>query len=164
MGIRLNHIGFVVRNISEFVELFRALGLRKMTEPEPDPIQRVVGCFMATEDESDAHIELLEPSEDDSPVSNFLKKRGGGLHHLCFEVDDIEKVVGDLGKRGFKVVVPPVDCVAYDRAFNRQSQRVTKIAFFFLSEKCLIELLEKGQSESSELLDHELAGEDLLGP
>jgi hypothetical protein len=54
--------------------------------------------------------------------------------------------------------------VAYDRAFNRQSQRVTKIAFFFLSEKCLIELLEKGQSESSELLDHELAGEDLLGP
>ena len=37
MGIRLNHIGFVVRNISEFAELFGALGLREVTKPEPDP-------------------------------------------------------------------------------------------------------------------------------
>jgi methylmalonyl-CoA/ethylmalonyl-CoA epimerase len=144
MGIRLNHIGFVVRNISEFAELFGALGLRKVTKPEPDPIQKVIACFMATQGDDDAHIELIEPSEDHSPVSNFLEKRGGGLHHICFEIDDIEKTVHDLEKRGFKVVVPPVDCVGYDRSFNRQSQRVSKIAFFFLSDKFLIELLEKG--------------------
>jgi 4-hydroxyphenylpyruvate dioxygenase-like putative hemolysin len=99
---------------------------------------------MATTRDSDAHIELIEPSDDHSPVSNFLKKQGGGLHHICFEVEDLEKTVHDLEKRGFKIVVPPVDCVGYDRSFNRQSQRVTKIAFFFLSNKLLIELLEKG--------------------
>jgi hypothetical protein len=59
-------------------------------------------------------------------------------------VDHIEKTTDELIQRGFKVVVPPVDCVGYDRSFNRQSQRVTKIAFFFLSDKLLIELLEKG--------------------
>jgi len=144
MTIRLNHIGFVVRDISESADLFRALGLREVTKPEPDPIQKVVACFMATQRECDAHIELIEPSDDHSPVSNFLKKQGGGLHHICFEVDDLEKTVHDLEKRGFKIVVPPVDCVGYDRSFNRQSQRVTKIAFFFLSDKLLIELLEKG--------------------
>ena len=144
MGIRLNHIGFVVRNISESAELFGALGLREVTKPEPDPLQKVIACFMATPGDDDAHIELIEPSEDHSPVSNFLEKRGGGLHHICFEIDDIEKTVHDLEKRGFKVVVPPVDCLGYDRSFNRQSQRVSKIAFFFLSDKFLIELLEKG--------------------
>jgi methylmalonyl-CoA/ethylmalonyl-CoA epimerase len=144
MGMRLNHIGFVVRDISESAELFRALGLREVTKPEPDPIQKVVACFMATQRDSDAHIELIEPSEDHSPVSNFLKKRGGGLHHICFEVDDLETTVQDLEKKGFKVVVPPVDCVGYDRAFKVKSHKVTKIAFFLLSEKVPIELLQKG--------------------
>lgn len=141
--MRLNHIGFVVRDISESARLFRALGLREVTKREPDPIQKVIACFMATERDSDAHIELIEPSEDRSPVSNFLKKRGGGLHHICFEVDDLEKTVHDLEKRGFKFVVRPVDCVGYDRSFNRQGQRVSQVAFF-LADKFLIELLEKG--------------------
>src|SRR4030042_4642826 len=140
MGIRLNHIGFVVRNISESVDLVRALVIREVTKPEPDPIQKVVACFMGTGDEGEAHMELLEPAGEDSPITNFLKKRGGGLHHICFEVDHIEKTTDELIQRGFKVVVPPVDCVGYDRSFNRQSQRVSKIAFFFLSDKLLIEL------------------------
>ena len=143
MGIRLNHIGFVVRNISEFSELFGALGLREVTKPEPDPLQKVIACFMATQCDSDVYIELIEPSEDHSPVSNFLKKRGGGLHHICFEVDDLEKTVQDLEERGFNFVVRPVDCVGYDRSFNREGQRVSQVAFF-LADKFLIELLEKG--------------------
>ena len=143
MDIRLNHIGFVVRNISESAGLFRMLGLREVTKPEADPIQKVVACFMATGRDSDAHIELIEPAEDHSPVSNFLKKRGGGLHHICFEVDNLEKTVHDLEEKGFKLVVRPVDCVGYDRSFNRQGQRVSQVAFF-LADKFLIELLEKG--------------------
>jgi methylmalonyl-CoA/ethylmalonyl-CoA epimerase len=144
MRMRLNHIGFVVRDISESAELFRVLGLREVTKPETDPLQKVVACFMATERDNDAHIELIEPSKDHSPVSNFLKKRGGGLHHICFEVDDLEKTFHDLKRNGFKIVVPPEDCEGYDRSFNRQGQRVSKVAFFFLSDKFLIELLEKG--------------------
>ena len=144
MTVRLNHIGFVVQDISEAARLLRTLGLREVTQVEPDPVQKVVACFMGTGDEGEAHIELLEPAGEDSPISKFLKKRGGGLHHICFEVDHIERTIDELVQKGFKVVVPPVDCVGYDRSFNRQGQRVTKIAFFFLSDKLLIELLEKG--------------------
>jgi len=141
---KLNHIGFVVQNIEEAAILFRTLGLREVTGTEPDPIQKVVACFMGTGDEGEAHIELLEPAGEDSPISHFLKKRGGGLHHICFEVDDIDRTTDDLIRKGHKVVVPPVDCVGYDRSFKRETEGVTKIAFFFLSEKILIELLQKG--------------------
>jgi methylmalonyl-CoA epimerase len=141
--MRLNHIGFVVQDIAEAAKLFHTLGLREVTQPEPDPVQKVVACFMGTGDEGEAHIELLEPAGEDSPIAKFLKKRGGGIHHICFEVDHLDKTTDELIQKGFKVVVPPVDCVGYDRSFNRQSQCVTKIAFF-LSDKILIELLEKG--------------------
>ena len=141
--MRLNHIGFVVQDIAEAAKLFHTLGLREVTQVEPDPVQKVVACFMGTGDEGEAHIELLEPAGEDSPIATFLKKRGGGIHHICFEVDHLDKTTDELIQKGFKVVVPPVDCVGYDRSFNRQSQRATKIAFF-LSDKFLIELLEKG--------------------
>ena len=144
MTIKLNHIGFVVSDIAEAARLFRTLGLREVTDAEPDPIQKVVACFMGTGDEGEAHIELLEPAGEDSPITNFLKKRGGGLHHICFEVEDIDKATDDLIQKGYKVVVPPADCVGYDRSFKREREGVTKIAFFFLSDKILIELLQKG--------------------
>jgi methylmalonyl-CoA/ethylmalonyl-CoA epimerase len=144
MTIKLNHIGFVVENIAEAAKLFHTLGLREVAGAEPDPIQKVVACFMGTGDEGEAHIELLEPAGESSPISNFLKKRGGGLHHICFEVNDIKRTTDDLVQRGYKVVVPPVDCVGYDRSFRRETGGVTQVAFFFLSEKILIELLQKG--------------------
>ena len=144
MAVKLNHIGFVVQNIEEAAKLFRTLGLREVTDAEPDPIQKVVACFMGTGDEEEAHIELLEPAGEGSPIANFLKKRGGGLHHICFEVNDINRTTDDLIQKGYKVVVPPVECVGYDRSFKREGEGVTKIAFFFLSEKILIELLQKG--------------------
>ena len=117
MKFKLHHIGLVVPSISEFAEVFRNLGLNEMTQPEPDPIQRVSASFIAAGKGQDIYIELLEPMGDDSPITNFLKKTGGGLHHLCFEVDDIEGMGNELVKRGFKVVCPPVECVGYDRSF-----------------------------------------------
>ena len=145
MTIKLNHIGFVVENIAETAKLFHTLGLREVTSTVPDPIQKVTACFMGTGEGEEAHIELLEPAGGDSPITNFLKKRGGGLHHICFEVDDIHGTTDDLIQKGYHVVVPPVDCVGYDRSFMRKTDGVTKIAFFFLSEKILIELLQKSK-------------------
>ncbi len=144
MAIKLNHIGFVVQNITEAAKLFGTLGLREVTDAVPDPIQKVVARFMGTGDEGETHIELLEPAEEGSPIGNFLKKRGGGLHHVCFEVDDIDRSMDELAQKGHQVVVPPVSCVGYDRSFKREREGTTKIAFFFLSERILIELLQKG--------------------
>lgn len=144
MTFKLHHISLVAQNISEFAEIFRSLGLTEMTQPESDPIQKVSASFVTAGKGQDIYIELLEPLGDDSPITKFLKERGGGLHHLCFEVDDIEGMGNELVKKGFQMVSPPVECVGYDRSFKRQCTQPSKVAFFLLSNKILIELWQRG--------------------
>jgi methylmalonyl-CoA/ethylmalonyl-CoA epimerase len=143
--LRLNHIGLVVENISQTAEALRRLGLHVMTNTESDPIQRVSARFVAATFEQDVHIELLEASDPQSPIANFLRTRGGGLHHLCFEVDDLDAVAQELDKAGFEMVCSPVPCVGYDRVFERSCAHPTRIAFFLVSGELLIELLQKGR-------------------
>ncbi len=139
MELTLNHIGLVGQNVSESAELLRILGLKQITQPEPDPIQKVTACFFATGDEQDVHIELLEPTDDSSPLQSLLRKRGG-LHHSCFGVDDI-----DATAKGFRMVSAPIECVGYDRSFRRECQLPTQIVFFLLPSNLLIEVLQKGR-------------------
>lgn len=145
MKLELSHIGMVVENVSEFVQLFEVLGFREITNPATDPIQKVAARFVTVADKRPIHLELLEPTHGDSPISNFLKKRGGGLHHLCFEVADIERATDDLVRNGFKMVSAPVACTGYDKSFGLQGTAPTKVAFFLLSERLLVELVQKGQ-------------------
>jgi len=139
----LNHIGIVVHDVPEVARLLCLLGLKQLTNPEPDPIQKVAACFLAGGDEQDVHIELIEPTDDTSPVAKFLEK-GGGLHHLCFEVDDIEEMTERLKQKGFQVVSPPAECVGYDRSFDLKGSQATKISFLLLPNRLLIELLQRG--------------------
>jgi len=128
--LRLNHVGLVVSNISKFAELFRALGLDDMTEPQPDPIQMVTASFITAEPNKEVHIELLEPTSENSPIAGFLQKKGEGLHHLCFEVESIDEISKSLLEKGFQMVSPPVKCVGYDSSFWDDGTRETKISFF----------------------------------
>jgi len=143
MAFRLDHIGLVVKSLSESAEMFRLLGFHEITQPEPDPIQKVSACFVNLRNGQGVYIELLEPTEESSPITNFLK-RGGGLHHLCFEVDNIEALSNVLRENEFKIVCPPVDCVGYDRSFGRECTEVSRIAFFLLPNRTLIEFIQKG--------------------
>lgn len=145
MPLKLDHIGFVVENIIKVKELFGTIGLDTGTEAVVNPLQKVSASFVNVGERDDIYIELLEPVSDDSPISNFLQKRGGGLHHLCFEVDDIEKTTQELNAKGFRMVVPPEDCTAYDENLKRKCQDSTKIAFFIISKGVLVELIEKGR-------------------
>jgi methylmalonyl-CoA epimerase len=52
----------------------------------------------------ESRIELLEPTSDDSPISKFLEKRGGGIHHIAVEVDDIEASLKQLKERGARLI------------------------------------------------------------
>lgn len=145
MGFRLDHIGLVVENIKEFAETLYALGLKPGTEQVPNPLQKVSASFVNVIDGQDVYIELLEPTDSYSPIINFLKKEGGGLHHLCFEVDDIEETSAKLVHKGLQMVSPPEDCAAYDENLKRECKNATRIAFFLISKKILIELIEKGK-------------------
>jgi methylmalonyl-CoA epimerase len=145
MPLKLDHIGFVVENIDTVKELFKTVGLDTGTEAVINPLQKVSASFVNVGEKDDIYIELLEPASDDSPISNFLQKKGGGLHHLCFEVDDVGKATQELTAKGFRMVVSPEDCTAYDDNLKRECTESTKIAFFIISKGVLIELIEKGR-------------------
>ncbi len=60
MAMKLNHIGVVVEDVLEIAEVLRTLGLKPLTNPEPDPVQKVTACFMGKEGAEEVHIELLQ--------------------------------------------------------------------------------------------------------
>ena len=143
--MKLDHIGFVVEKIDEFVEVLRAMGLPPATRPVPDHDKKVNASFIPVGVKDEIYLEVLEPLDERSAVHNFLRRTGGGLHHLCFEVDDIAKASRDLEEKGFKVVSPPADCGAYDENLKRSCAGVTRISFFLLPNRLLVELVEKGR-------------------
>jgi len=132
----LHHVGIVVSSITETAPLFeRLLGLDLISDIVVDEVQKVKVAFV--DSGSAVPLELIEPLTIDSPVTKFLKN-GGGLHHLCYEVDNIEQAVGDLRRQGAIVVCPPVPAAAFSDK---------KIAFLYMQNKSLIELVEKGNDE-----------------
>ena len=97
---KIDHLGVAVKSIDEALGIYRALGLAE-TKREEVPGQKVVAAFLPV---GESRIELLEPTADDSPVAKFLAKRGGGIHHVCFAVDDLDAALEDLSGRGFRLV------------------------------------------------------------
>lgn len=144
MGMKLDHIGFVVAKIEDFTSVLRTIGFETFTKPVGDYDKNVNASFVPVGEKDDIYLEVLEPINERSAVYNFLKKTGGGLHHLCFEVNDIEKASKELEEKGFRMVSPPTDCTAYDENLERTCETATRISFFLLPNRLLIELVEKG--------------------
>ena len=97
---RLDHIGIAVSSIDESLPIYRALGLSESAR-EPVAGQGVITAFLPL---GDTRLELLEPVGADSPIAKFLAKRGPGIHHVCFAVDDIDGALAELASRGFRLV------------------------------------------------------------
>lgn len=96
----LRHIGIAVRSLQERVPLYRALGL-EVSGGEDVHTEMVRVAFFAA---GETRIELLEPTAPESPVARFIAKRGEGLHHICFEVDDIRATMKELARQGFQLL------------------------------------------------------------
>jgi len=104
---RLEHIGIAVRNIAHSNDVFAKLLGREHYKIEVIESEGVKTSFF---DVSGVKIELLEPTNPDSAIARFIEKRGEGLHHLAFEVADLENSVKYYQKQGFEVVNPiPTD-------------------------------------------------------
>jgi methylmalonyl-CoA epimerase len=97
---KIDHIGIAVESIADSLPIYEALGLAE-AHREVVASQGVLTAFLPVGDSS---IELLEPTSEDSPVAKFLAKRGGGVHHVCLAVDDIETALRDLAARGFRLL------------------------------------------------------------
>lgn len=98
-GTRLDHIGIAVRSI-EAAAIYQALGLA-IDHVETVETQKVKTAFLSV---GDSNLELLEPTSPDSPVAKFIEKRGEGIHHLCFRVDDIDQHLENLKARGYRLI------------------------------------------------------------
>ncbi len=100
--MKLHHIGIVVKNIQKSLgELNQYLNFESISVPSLVGSQKVNICFLKT---NNVFLELIEPAQEDSPISNFVKT-GGGFHHLCFEVDDIRLELEKMKKNGARVIV-----------------------------------------------------------
>ncbi len=97
----LNHIGIAVPSIDDQKSYYeKTLGL-EFEGYEDVPSQKVrVGFFRV----GDVRIELLEPTEPDSPVAKFIEKRGEGLHHVAYTVDDIQARIDELKTAGLRMI------------------------------------------------------------
>ena len=105
LALKLHHIGIVVQNINESLgEISDFLSFESTSLPTLVGSQKVNICFLKT---NSVYIELIEPADPDSPIISFIKE-GGGFHHLCFEVDDIQQEIDKMVKNGAHLVVAPV--------------------------------------------------------
>lgn len=99
--MKINHLGIATKGIDEALKFWEdALGLQNVhTEIVEDQKVRVAMLPVG-----ESRIELLEPTSDDSPISKFLEKRGGGIHHIAVEVPDIEAALSKLKAQGMRLI------------------------------------------------------------
>jgi len=131
---RLHHIGFVVPSIRNSGQSFaESLGSTWDGSIVHDPLQMVRVTFLRGRSPADPLIELVEPDGPLSPAAGCLR-RGGGLHHLCYEVEDLDLRLRAYEAMLAKVVRLPAPAVAFGGR---------RIAWVVTKDKLLLEFLER---------------------
>ena len=133
LQFHLHHVGFVVADIAACVEGFSySLRARWSGQIITDPLQKVRAAFLTVATDH-VLIELIEPTGPDSPIHRFLKERFGGMHHLCYEVDDADAELLRIREGKGLIVSRPQPAVAFGGR---------RIAWALTREKVLLEFLE----------------------
>ena len=96
----LDHIGIAVESIDSGLAIYQALGVEVGGIEEVED-QKVRVAFLSV---GDSRIELLEPTDESSPIARHLQRRGAGLHHICFRVQDIRAAMAQLSAEGYRLL------------------------------------------------------------
>lgn len=96
---RVNHIGIGVRDIKQATRLWTEVFGVKAKPPVTEGDMKIVTLPLG-----DIFIELMAPVGDKGVIAKFLKKRGEGIHHICFEVDNIYSAIEELASKGIEVI------------------------------------------------------------
>jgi len=100
----LDHIAIAVKNISEAKKVYEDMGLVFAPEIEEVKDQKVFTAFAHVD--TNAHIELLEPTSQESTIHKFIETKGEGIHHLCFKVPDVVAKTRELTEKGYRFIYP----------------------------------------------------------
>src|SRR5213592_4118377 len=98
---RIDHVGVAVEDLDEAISLYEGTFEMPLAHRETVESQGVEAALL---DVGDGHVELLRPLGPDTPVGKYLSKRGPGLHHVAYAVDDIDDVLGKLKESGVELI------------------------------------------------------------
>lgn len=97
----IEHLGIAVKDLDKSEELYAAILNTKSYKREEVASEGVITSFFKV---GESKIELLQATNEDSPIHKFIEKKGEGIHHIAFEVEDIVKELERLQKEGFKLI------------------------------------------------------------
>ena len=99
---KIDHIGIAVESLESAIPVYNVLTGSEPSHEEEVPSEKVKTAFY---DVGESHIELLEGTAPDSPITKYIEKNGrGGIHHLCVEVDDIKQKLAELKQQGVRLI------------------------------------------------------------
>lgn len=98
---KIAHIGIAVKKLDEQIHFYRDIMKLNFLGIEEVPEQKVkVALFEAGE----VHIELLEPTHEDSPIAKFMEKKGEGVHHIAYDVQNIQEAISHFQQNAVKMI------------------------------------------------------------
>lgn len=98
--LKIDHIGIAVKDLDESLEVYKLLGF-KCKETEEVSEQKVRVAFLPC---GESELELLEPTQSDSPLQKFIDKNGEGIHHIAIRVDDVQDSIKKLKEAGVRII------------------------------------------------------------
>lgn len=101
-GLFLDHIAIAVKDLDSRIKVYEDLGFKFSSNREIVESQKVITAFAHVD--KNAHLELLMPLNSEGPIQKFIEKNGEGIHHLCFQVPDVETMGNDLKQKGYQLI------------------------------------------------------------
>jgi methylmalonyl-CoA epimerase len=129
----LDHVAVATSDLEKSVSFYEKLGLKFSDKREVVESQKVKTAFAHID--TNAHLELLEPTSSESTIAKFIDKKGEGIHHLCFRVQDVSIKQKELEDQGIKFI--------YDKPFEGAGNCLVNFIHPKSSNGVLIEISQK---------------------
>ena len=126
-----HHLGIATRSIENCISIYSKLGY-SISDIRVEPSQNVKICFLSKE--GGPLLELVEPQNNDSPVSNIVKNSGTTPYHTCYQVENLQESLDELEELNFRVLFEPLKSEAMDEGL---------FCYLFSAEIGLIELYQR---------------------
>lgn len=129
--MKIHHIGYAVKDLESSIKEFEKLGYNCVENKIIDKKRKVIIQFIKN---GKYLIELITPLNEESPITNILKKQGSSPYHICYETNDIDKEIKEMSNNGFTIITKLSEVPAIENK---------KVVFLYKRNIGLIELIKR---------------------